>query len=73
MANIGGLKGFFRLPSPPNENERRQICDLSTELHRTKAEEGHVGALAFSRRVTPLRAISILKKIGDVPDDLSAL
>jgi hypothetical protein len=40
-------------------------------------KEGHVGAVAFSRTGDPatgdFRNAKVLKKFGDVPDDLSAL
>jgi hypothetical protein len=40
-------------------------------------EEGHVGAIAFSRTGDPatgdFRDAKVLKKFGDVPDDLSTL
>ncbi len=35
-------------------------------------KEGHVGAVAFSRTANPGDA-KVLKKFGDVPDDLSGL
>jgi len=39
--------------------------------------EGHAGAVAFSRTGDPgagiFKDVTILKKFGDVPDDLSAL
>ena len=39
--------------------------------------EGHAGAVAFSRTGDPgagiFRDVTVLKKFGDVPDDLSAL
>jgi hypothetical protein len=41
------------------------------------AEEGHVGAVAFSRTGNPATGdfsdAKVIKKFGDVPDDLSAL
>ena len=40
-------------------------------------KEGHVGAVAFSRTGDPatgdFRDATVLRKFGDVPDDLSAL
>jgi hypothetical protein len=40
-------------------------------------KEGHVGAVAFSRTGDPATGdfsdATVLKKFGDVPDDLSAL
>ena len=40
-------------------------------------KEGHVGAVAFSRTVDPatgdLSDAKLIRKFGDVPDDLSAL
>jgi hypothetical protein len=40
-------------------------------------QEGHVGAIAFSRTGDPatgdFRDAKVLKKFGDVPDDLSTL
>ena len=39
--------------------------------------EGHAGAVAFSRTGDPgagiFKDVTVLKKFGDVPDDLSAL
>jgi hypothetical protein len=40
-------------------------------------KEGHVGAIAFSRSGDPatgdFREATVLRKFGDVPDDLSTL
>jgi hypothetical protein len=40
-------------------------------------KEGHIGAIAFSRRGDPATGnfgdATVIRKFGDVPDDLSAL
>jgi hypothetical protein len=36
-------------------------------------KEGHVGAVAFSRTGDPFSDAKVIRKFGDVPDDLSTL
>jgi len=36
-------------------------------------KEGHVGAVAFSRTGDPATDVKVIRKFGDVPNDLSAL
>jgi hypothetical protein len=52
----------------------------SSEVQRAEAlsrKEGHVGAVAFSRTGHPATGdfsdAKVIKKFGDVPDDLSGL
>jgi hypothetical protein len=48
-----------------------------TRAEALSRKEGHVGAVAFSRTGNPATGdfgdATVIKKFGDVPDDLSAL
>ena len=57
-----------------------ECLDPNAAVMRAKAlsrKEGHVGAVAFSRTGDPATGdfsdATVLRKFGDVPDDLSAL
>jgi hypothetical protein len=60
--------------------EPTECFNPSTVVMRAEAlsrKEGHVGAVAFSRTSDPATGdfgdTKVLKKFGDVPDDLSTL
>ena len=59
----------------PLNVDRRASCILQAEA--LSMVEGHAGAVAFSRTGDPgagkFKDATVLKKFGDVPDDLSAL
>jgi hypothetical protein len=64
----------WRLASPRNASNPVAVVMRAEALSR---KEGHVGAVAFSRTGDPATGdfsdAKVIKKFGDVPDDLSAL
>jgi hypothetical protein len=64
----------WRLASPRNASNPVAVVMRAEALSR---KEGHVGAVAFSRTGDPATGdfsdAKVIKKFGDVPDDLRAL
>jgi hypothetical protein len=71
--SIEGIPGY--------STERRRRSSTAQSSHGQVApaprKEGHVGAVAFSRTGDPATGdfsdAKVIKKFGDVPDDLSTL
>jgi hypothetical protein len=63
----------WRLESPPNAS----IPSVVMRAEALSRKEGHVGAVAFSRTGDPATGdfsdAKVIRKFGDVPEDLSAL
>jgi hypothetical protein len=72
-SSIEGIPGY--------STERRRRSSTARSSHGQVApaprKEGHVGAVAFSRTGYPATGdfsdAKVIKKFGDVPEDLSAL
>jgi hypothetical protein len=66
MPILGNIVGPLRLPTFTENRDMLRACLI-----------GHTGAVAFSRTGDPatgdFRDATVLRKFGDVPDDLSAL
>jgi len=64
-------------PGYSTERRRRSSTARSSHGHPAPRKEGHVGAVAFSRTGDPATGdfsdAKVIRKFGDVPDDLSAL
>ena len=64
-------------PSPGVAVECISASSAIMQAETLSMVEGHAGAVAFSRTGDPgagrFKDVTVLKKFGDVPDDLSAL
>ena len=85
MANEETGFGTIKCPGcgeaiPISEAIHHQIAERTRQEFKAEAlsrKEGHVGAVAFSRTGDPATGdfsdAIVIRKFGDVPDDLSAL
>jgi len=71
---------FVTSDDGPAAGEPVECLNPNAAVMRAEAlsrKEGHIGAVAFSRTGDPATGdfsdATVLKKFGDVPDDLSAL
>ena len=75
-ANPGGQAGS-RIEMAPEPTECFNPVAVVMRAEALSRKEGHVGAVAFSRTGDPATGdfsdAKVIRKFGDVPDDLSAL